>query len=159
MRFAAAIFVLTATAVFTACSSYEEMRRLETRIEASVEKFHAQLNENRFGEIYAQADESLRGRESEESFTRRLAEVRGKTGAMSGKSIVIIQKGLGRDLRNLFSREETISHTEHTACDSGRAIERFEWKVRDGQVTLAGYELRQVFERGAIPVFGIGPGR
>ena len=159
MRFAAAVSALTAMALFTACSTYEETRQLEARIEASVDKFHAQLNAGRFGEIYSQADESLRGSESEESFTMRLAEVRGKTGVLSGKSIVIIDKGLGRDVRNLFSRQETISHTEHTACDAGHALERFEWKVRDGQVRLAGYELRQIFERGTVTVFGIGPGR
>ena len=157
MRLAAAIFVLTAAAIFSACSSYEEERQLETRIEASVEKFHAQLNEGRFSEIYSQADESLRGRESEEVFARRLAEVRGKTGALSGKAIVIIDKGFRRHIRNLFSRRETISHTERTACEAGHALERFDWMIEDGQVRLAGYELRQILERGKV--YGIGPAK
>jgi hypothetical protein len=155
---AAALVALIAAALVAACSSFGGARQLETRIGAGVEKFHAQLNEGRFSEIYAQADEYLRRAESEEAFVRRLAGVRGRTGTMTGKALVVIPRDFKSDVRQFFSRGEMITHRQTTGCDAGHAVELFQWTVRGGQVRLANYELERILERGKNHIYGIGPG-
>ena len=142
------VFALTATALLTSCSSSGEKLHLETQLESKIDSFHAEMNEGRFGDICAAADESLCGGEGREAFLRKLAEVRGKTGAFSGKASVVLDRGLRRKVRNAFFSSETITHEQRTECDAGRAVEMFRWSVHDGKAALAGYELKQILERG-----------
>jgi len=128
----------------------------ETAIEKSVDKFHAQMNEEQYQAIYAEADPELRNRISEQDFTKRLADTRARAGRIEGKANVVRESSFRRQLRKLFSGREIVSHVEITRCDVGSVREQFQWSVVDETATLHDYEFRQILERGKIYRIGNG---
>lgn len=59
--------------VSSASCSHEEKRNIETAVEQAVDKFHEQLKNQQYHEIYAQSAPELHSRLSETEFTTQLA--------------------------------------------------------------------------------------
>lgn len=138
-----------------ASCSYEEKRKLETVLEQSVDKFHQQLNDDQYHDIYAQADAELQNRISEADFTAQLNEAHARLSTTSGKSNVILDESFWRGLRKSFGvRREKITHVEMTTgSDRILGIERFEWAVQDNQPKLVSYNLQELCQKPCTIVF------
>jgi hypothetical protein len=134
----------------SACTSYDEERKSADSIEQSIEKFHEQFSVEQYHEIYAQADETLRRRLSEQEFIKKLSEAHARTGKVWGKASVPTDMSLGTQLRQLFTKSETITTGQLSSCDVGTAVEKFQWSIEDGKPRLLDYELRQILERGKV---------
>ncbi len=156
MRRLVLIFCFTLTICSVACEPYEEVQKKETSVEQSIEKFHEQMSAEQYHEIYAQADDALHQRISEDEFVKQLAEARHRTGRISGKAYVFIDQSISSELRRHFSNKQIIIDTQAASCDAGRAVERFQWSIEGVNTKLVSYELRQILERGKV--YGIGPG-
>ena len=63
---------------------------MEAALSKSVTRFHEQLNNEQFGEIYAQADPRLRERVSEAAFTAHLESASDQMGMLSKEAKVLL---------------------------------------------------------------------
>src|SRR5712672_935578 len=96
--------VILVALVGCASCAYDEKRKVETALEQWVDKFHDQLNNQQYHDIYSQSDPGLQNRVTEVKFTDQLRDAHDQLGRTSGKSIVIIGDKSWRDmhLRKMF---------------------------------------------------------
>jgi outer membrane protein assembly factor BamD (BamD/ComL family) len=102
--------VLLGLIAFTSCSSYEEKKKTETAIEQAVDKFHEQLNQELYHDIYSEADSTLKSRVSEADFTSQMRSAHEQLGPANGKALVIIDDSIWRGLRKSFGGKRETSH-------------------------------------------------
>jgi hypothetical protein len=154
LRFCLAILI--ALLVSTSCASYEEQQKLERVLSQSVERFHEQVNNEQFHDIYSQADSSLQQRVDEAAFTGQLRSAHDQLGTISGKAIVLLTGRALSDLKwaKIFGREQIVSHGEMPNSELINASERFSWKIEDGQPKLASYEFRFICRKPCAVGFG-----
>src|SRR5262245_60096574 len=111
--------VLLALIGSTSCASYDEIRNIETSLTESVDRFHEQLNNEQFHEIYSQATDSLRKQIDETEFTSRLKGAHEQLGAISGKAMVLLTDREVNRLHwaKILGREQTYTHVEIPKSD------------------------------------------
>src|SRR4030095_7426517 len=120
-----------------ASSSYERGYFTETLVEQSINEFHERLDNERYHDIYANADADLRSRVSEAEFTSRLANAHQQSGDRHGKALVFVKDSLSRFLRQGFRpRRELISHTELASSQIAIGREKFVWAGENHQAKL-----------------------
>ena len=128
-----ALTIVLALAV-SACAGFAAKGDAET----GVATFHGMLDAERYSEIYAQTDELFKKATTEAQFTEILQAVHRKLGVVRSTSQT-----------NLYSREQAgtnagsyLSLTYSTQFAEGPATESFNWRVADGKVHLAGYNIQ-----------------
>ena len=130
------------------CSSFEEKRKTETAVEQAVDKFHDQLNQELYHDIYSQADATMQGQLTEEEFTLRLRSAHEQLGITHNKAMVSIRDSIGRGLRRaLGSKRELIKHVDLTGSDVIIGSESFTWAVENDQPKLVSYEMRPICKK------------
>jgi len=149
--------ILIALLISTSCASYEEQQKLEKVLSQSVDRFHEQLNNEQFHDIYSQADAGLQKRIDETAFTSQLRSAHDQLGTISGKTMVLLT---GRALSDLqwsktFRREQIVSHAEMPKSELINASERFGWKIENDQPKLASYEFRFICRKPCAVGIGI----
>jgi Protein of unknown function (DUF4019) len=101
---------------------------------AAVAQFHSQLNQEKYAEIYAQADPALRKSTSQSDFAALLAAVHRKLGNFENAN-----------LTNFNEKEDSqgdIVRAEYkTTFAQGSASETFTLRFTDGQGKLVKYEI------------------
>jgi hypothetical protein len=144
MRFRFLILLTLVLVISTSCS-YEATRKTETAVEQSVEKFHRQLNEQQYHDIYAESDVELRSRITEVEFTAQLLNTHEQMGTISGKAFVHIDDSVGRALKRTFSGGwEKVRHRGLASSDSAFANEMFVWSVENDLPKLVSYESKLI---------------
>jgi len=126
--------------LLTACSA-----SVERIASGGIDKFHSQLNDESYKEIYAQADTEFQHSVSEADFIQRLREVRQKHGSASQNYFpkrTIFQQLIGGWQFGFNQPEEKTTMEVFSTYEHGVAIERFEWTVKDGQAKLVDYKYR-----------------
>jgi len=146
MRARCVVWILLTLLSCASCSSYEEQRKLEVALAESVDRFHEQLNNQQFHEIYSQADPSLQKGVDESAFTNQLRFAHGEMGKITGKSIVLLT---GDQLNKRYwartlGREQRILHVETPGNELIHATERFTWNIENDQPKLVSYEFRSI---------------
>lgn len=106
--------------------------------EAGVTTFHQMLDAERYGDIYDGTDDLFKNTTTASQFNAILRVVHTKLGAVRSATPT-----------TFYSREEAginagsyISLTYDTEFAEGHAIESFNWRVSDGKVHLAGYNIK-----------------
>lgn len=106
--------------------------------ESGVANFHGMLDAERYSEIYDGTDELFKTATPAAKFTEILQGVHRKLGAVRSAT-----------LQNFYSRDQVgtnagsyISMTYQTQFAEGPATESFNWRVVDGKVYLAGYNIQ-----------------
>lgn len=148
------------TLVLSSSCAYEEKRKLETTLEQNVNRFHEQLNNREFHEIYTSSDASLQQRTNEAEFTEQLKSAGDQLGHISGNALVIISDKAWRDMRlskAFGNRRQSFNHVAFPASDLIVADEKFGWFITDDQPKLASYQFRFVCRKPCNVGFGIGP--
>jgi len=151
------LWILIALLGSTACSSYEEQRKVEAALSQSVNRFHEQLNNERYGEMYAQADPKLRARIDEATFTDQLKNAHDQMGTLSKPSKVLLTSRAWNDLNwsRFWGREQRVIDVDRPDSDLINATERFEWIIENGQPKLTWYEFRFICKKPCTVGIGI----
>lgn len=115
-------------------------------MEHAVDKFHEQLKNQQYHEIYAQSAPELHSRLSETEFTSQLAAAH-EYGTSATKANVYVDGGVWRGLKRSISNRETVSHHEVVSSDRIFAGEKFVWAVENGQPKLVSYEFKHICDK------------
>jgi len=150
-------FSTCALLVLIGCSSgcFEDNRRTERVLAQAIARFHEQLNDEHYHDIYSQADAELRSRLSEADFTVQLSSAHGQLGKATNKPFVFIKDSLWRSLRRAFGPvRELIPDGELVASDTVVGDERFVWAVENDQAKLVSYDFRFLCKKPCAIGFG-----
>ena len=135
------VFLLLVLLSCGSCS-YEEKHRIEGIVERAVDKFHTQLNEGKYHEIYEQAYPELREKVTESYFVALLSSAHQQVGSSKGNAIVIIDDSIWRGLRRSLTSSETVPYASLIGGEVGIGWEKFSWMVEGNQARLSSYEFR-----------------
>ena len=134
--------------IWVSCSSYDEKRKTEAAVEHAVDKFHEQLNQEQYHDIYSQADSTLQNRLSQAEFTSQIRNAHEQLGSTSGKAFVRIDDSVWRGIRRTFgNKREIVNHGNSPGSDVIAANERFAWAVENDQPKLVSYDFQVVCKR------------
>ena len=123
----------------------DEHHNLERRLEGKIEEFNEQLNEDKFSEIYIDASDELKTRQSEADFGEMLKSVKNKTGIIKKVGWVDLPSDYKRYVRlTVNNNEEKIEYKNILFCDTGIGLERFVFYVKNEKVKIVSYELEKV---------------
>ena len=136
MQRAVLALAILATAL-TACGGF----LAKGDAEAAVTKFHQQLDAGSFDEMYEQADSLFKDASTRDQFLSMMRTVRFKLGAV-----------VTTEQTEFYSREQVgninpgsyVSMTYKTVFASGSAVEKFNYRVSTGHVSLVGYNIDNV---------------
>ena len=101
---------------------------------AAVERFHVQVNDSRFSEIYSQASPIFREKSTEEELNKLLGSIRIQLGKVTNAQ----SDGLKIDY-GTSGGEATLTY--RTAFEKGNAIETFVFDLSADPPLLAGYHI------------------
>lgn len=124
--------------LLTACSA-----SVERITSISIDKFHSQLNDEKYQEIYAQADANLQHSISEADFTEKLRAVREKHGNASQNHFperTLLQDIIRGWHLGFTKYEEKTRMQVFSNYERGLVVEMFEWAVKDNQAKLVDYK-------------------
>jgi hypothetical protein len=123
----------------------DEHHNLERRLEGKIEEFHTRLNEEKFAEIYNDANEELKTRQSEIDFNETLKSVKNKTGVIKKGGWVDLPSDYRRYVRLTVNKnEEKIEYKNILFCETGIGLEKFVFHVNNEKVEMISYELEKV---------------
>jgi hypothetical protein len=132
-RISLTVVALLALAGGSACTGFAA----KGDAEAGVTSFHVMLDAERYADIYAETDALFKNATPEVQFTEILKAVHRKLGVVRSTAQT-----------NFYSREQAgtnagsyISMTYKTEFTEGPATESFNWRVVEGKVHLAGYNI------------------
>ncbi len=147
--------LLTLVLVGSTSCSYEATIKTENAVEQSIEKFHDQLNQQKYQDIYAESDPELRSRITEVELTAQLLNAHEQMGEVTGKAYVIIDDGVGRALRRALSGgRETVKYVNFKNGKEIVGDERFSWAVENDLPRLVSYEWTKICKRPCTVGFG-----
>jgi hypothetical protein len=133
-RISLTVAVVLAVAGGSACAGFAAKGDAET----GVASFHGMLDAERYSEIYSGTDDIFKGATAETQFTEILQAVHRKLGVVVSTAQT-----------SFYSRDQAgtnagsyISLTYNTVFAQGPATESFNWRVVDGKVHLAGYNIQ-----------------
>jgi len=133
-RISLSLAFLLAIAGGSACTGFAAKVEAET----GVASFHTMLDAERYAEIYGGTDELFKGATAEAQFTEILQAVHRKLGVVVSTAQT-----------SFYSRDQAgtnagsyISLIYKTEFAQGPATESFNWRVVDGKVHLAGYNIQ-----------------
>ncbi len=131
-----AVASLAATAVLAAgcsfsCSGFGKGKEDADR---AVSEFHDRFNQGQFDAIWEASGDELKRATPQRDFTALLAAVRRKLGDVTGST------GKGWNIRSL-NLTTYVALQHETTFATGKAVESFQFVVRDGRATLIGYNV------------------
>jgi len=126
------VVLLLACVVLASCGSSGKSVQLA---QDNVSLFHAQLDTEQYGTIYASADEKFRNATTETDFVKLLGAIHNKLGTVRESN-----------LRNTgvawFSGQgATVTIVYETKFSGGTGTEKFVWHIKDNQATLYSYNI------------------
>jgi hypothetical protein len=130
-HFALAFFVTTSWMLLSCGSSSKNVQLAQE----SVGLFHAQLDTEQYGSIYASADEKFHNATAEADFVKLLGAIHGKLG-------VIRESNLRNTGVAWFAGQgATVTLVYETKFSGGTGIEKFVWHIKDNRATLYNYNI------------------
>jgi hypothetical protein len=101
----------------------------------NVEQFHAQLNTEQYGAVYAATDDKFRQTTSEADMVKLLEAVHRKLGFV--QQAKLRNKGIAW----FAGQGATVTLIYDTKFAEGTGAEKFVWHINDGSATLYGYNI------------------
>ena len=127
---------------------FDENKRIEKLLEKSLVEFHQKLNEERYKEIYEQADEKLKSQISEEAFVAKLSGVRAQFYPLPDKAYVFVDDEIVDGLKRTFGfRREKFLTFQLMGNEKEVTTERFEWSVKEDKAKLVLYNIDPVCKK------------
>lgn len=100
-----------------------------------VERFHSQLDSERYEALYVGADEKFHNATTEPDFTKLLEAIHGKLGTVRGSNLRNASIGW------FAGQGATVTLVYDTTFSDGSATEQFLWHISDNRALLYGYHI------------------
>lgn len=144
MNFTKLILVLT----FLACSfgcAFEENRAVEKQLTSSANNFRAKFNQEKFDQIYSEADEELKNKFTEQQFVNYLKVIKDNNiDNLKETSHVWLEDELKDAIKRIIVKKTKFSNVELASSGETLFREKFEWNLKSGEPKLAAYEIEKI---------------
>jgi hypothetical protein len=141
------ILVLIISICFLGCA-FEENREIEKKLTRSVNNFHSLFNQEKFHQIYTEADGELKNKFSEQQFVSYLNIVKNNdVRELKQISSVWLGDDLKNGIKRIVFKKTRFSNLEMVFTEKAMFREKFEWNLRSGEPKLADYVMEKVCDK------------
>ena len=141
------ILLLLLSTCFFGCT-FVENPEIENELTKSVNNFHAFFNQEKFNEIYSEADDELKNKFSEQQFVSYLEVVKGNdVGKLKDITHVWLKDDLKDVAKRILVRRTRFSNVELTFTEKAMFREKFEWNLSNGEAKLVAYEMEKICDK------------
>ncbi len=133
--------------IFTVCifgCAFEENREIEKKLTTSIENFHALFNQEKFNQIYSEADDKLKNKFTEQQFVSYLDVVKNDVGEINIKPHVWIYSDYKDEVKRILFERTEFSNSQVLSTDKAKYTEKFDWILKDGEAKIASYEVNKL---------------
>ena len=144
------ILFLILSVNFLGCA-FEENREVENKLTKSVNNFHALFNQEKFNQIYSDADDELKNKFTEQQFVSYLEVVK-ENDVEELKQIphVWLEDDLKDGIKRILFKKTKFSHVELASTEKANYREKFGWNLRNDEAKLASYELEKICDKPCV---------
>jgi hypothetical protein len=133
-RFAAFGFMI---ALFFYLSGCGGLTKGKPAAEAAISRFHQNMNDGLYEEIWNQAHEKFRGASSKEKFIEFMSAIEHKLGKVQSS------KNIGWKV-NTFNFTTTVLMDQNTTFEKGSGRETFTFEMKEDNALLVGYNIQSM---------------
>ncbi len=144
------LFVIFIFVTFLASCPFDDNRKIEKLLAESEIKFHDLFNQEKFQEIYAESDDELKNKFTEQQFTSYLEVLRSNFGEIKQKPHVWIEDELKDGVKRVLFKKTRFSHVELATTEKAIYREKFKWNLRNNEVKLASYEFEKICNKPCV---------
>lgn len=137
------VFVLVICQPILACV-FDENRIIEKILAENEIKFHNLYNQEKFYEIYSEADNELKNKFTERQFVSYLEVVKNDVGNIESKPLVWIEDELRDGLKRIFVKRTTFSTFDLVSTKEAIYREKFEWKLIEDKAKLVSFTIEKI---------------
>ncbi len=141
------ILVLILSICFFGCA-FEENREVENKLTKGVNNFHALFNQEKFNQIYLEADDELKNKFTEQQFVSYLEVVKDNdVEKLKEISHVWLKDDLKDAIKRIRFKKTKFSNIELAATDRAIFREKFEWNLKSDEVKLTSYVIEKICDK------------
>ena len=136
--------------IFLVClfgCAFEENQEVEKKLTNGVNRFHALFNEEKFNQIYLEADEELKNKFTEQQFVSYLEVVKNDVGEINKEPLIHINSGLEDNIKRIWSKRTDFSTSQLINTDKAFYNEDFKFKVKEGEAKIVSYEVNKICDK------------
>lgn len=143
MKSVNSILVLVLSICLLGCA-FEGNQEVKKNLRESVNNFHILFNQEKFDQIYSNADEELKNKFTQQQFVSYLEFVKkNDVGELKEVPQVWIENESSDGIAGILFRKKIFSSIVTIYTERNIYIEYFEWKLKNGEAKLVSYEIRE----------------
>jgi hypothetical protein len=151
---ASKLFVLLLLSMCFFGCAFEENREVENKLTKSVNNFHALFNQQKFNQIYSEADDELKNKFTEQQFVSYLEVVKNNDfEKLKETSHVWLKDDLKDVAKRILVKKTKFSNVELVFTEKAMFREKFEWNLGSGEPKLTAYVMEKVCDNPCRIVF------
>ncbi len=140
------ILVLFLSICLFGCA-FEENREAEKKLTNSVNNFQALFNEEKFNQVYSEAEDELKNNFTEQQFISYLEVVKNDVGEINKEPIIHINSGLEDEIKSIWSKRTDFSNSQLIATDKAFYNENFKFKLKGSEAKIVSYEVNKICDK------------
>lgn len=136
--------------IFSIClfgCAFEEKQEAEKKLTSSIDNFHALFNEEKFNQIYTEADDELKNKFTEQQFVSYLEVVKNDVGEINKEPLVHINSGLQDEIKSIWSKRTDFSNSQLINTNKAFYNEDFKFTLKEGEAKIAFYEVNKICDK------------
>ena len=147
MKTAKLVSILILSICLFGCA-FEENHQVENKLTTSVNNFHALFNQEKFNQIYEDADKELKNKFTEQQFVSYLEVVKDNDAdELKQISHVWLKDDLKDVAKRILIKRTKFSNVELVFTEKAMFREKFEWNLKSGEPKLAAYEMEKICDK------------
>lgn len=147
MKILQSVLILFLSISIFGCA-FEENREVEKKLTESVNQFHNLFNQEKFEQIYSNADDELKKEFTEQQFVSYLEVVKNNdVEELKEISRVWLQDDLKDGVKRIVFKKTKFSNVELITNDKAIFREKFEWNLKNDEVKMTSYILEKVCDK------------
>ncbi len=143
MKFLKLILVLIFSIYLLGCA-FEENREVEKKLTVSINNFHDLFNQEKFEQIYAEADEELKNKYTEQQFVSYLEVIKNDVGEIDVKPHVWIDDELKDGIKRVLFQRTRFSSFELVSTERAIYREKVDWKLIYSEPKLISFQIEKI---------------
>ncbi len=141
------ILVLILSICLFGCA-FVENHEVEKKLTKSVNNFHALFNEEKFNQIYLEADDELKNKFAEQQFVFYLKVIKeNDVGELKEISHVWLKDDLEDVVKRIWFKRTRFSNIEMVFTNKAMFREKFEWNLMGDEVKLTSYVVEKICDK------------
>ena len=134
--------------------AFIENDEVEAKLLKSVNNFHVLFNQEKFNQIYSEADDELKNKFTEQQFVSYLEVVKDKdVEKLEQISSVWLEDDLKDGIKRIVFKKTKFSNIEMVFTEKAMFREKFEWNLKSGEPKLTAYVMEKVCDKPCRIVF------